>query len=784
MRAVAFALALLLLPSVAGAQRVLLRRPYAESYRLNYGFDHRGGGGCSDYACMGACYDGHTGNDFGTPFGTTVLAGADGRVIARNDGCADYGSYGNTCGGRCGNYVQLEHSDGSRTIYCHMRRGSLRVSVGDRVTCGQALGQSASSGSSTGPHLHLGWRASSSAASDDPFAGSCGGPTSIWVDQRGYREPVGTACRACTPRTEVCNGSDDDCDGRVDENGVAESCNGSDDDCDGRVDEHASAEACNGRDDDCDGVADEDDVCEVRLLHWAPSAYAPPTSTDVDGDGRADVCARGWGGVRCWLRDEAGWTSDWAPVPWGDTSGWDDVTNFATLRMGDVNGDGLADVCARSDHGVVCAVSTGSGFGEPTVWQAELTDEAGWNQPRRYTTLRLADVDGDGREDLCGRGAEGLDCWRSDGASFGARIEGPRWADASGWGAAKHYGTIRMADLDGDGRADVCARRVAGIRCHRSVRLDDGSDGFGPAIDADDLSDDAGFGERRYWSTIRLADVNADGRADLCARDAAGLFCKLGDGTGAFTERLDVAALSDDMGWDDESNFATLRVGDLDGDGADDLCLRANAGIRCYAFDGAGFQSIAGPAWADADGWDAPRFHQTIRVVDSDGDGLADVCARAAAGWRCHASVGGGFAETPVTLAEMTDEGDWDELRYWSTIQSASRTCSVSNEACNGTDDDCDGAIDEHATPEACNGLDDDCDGAIDEDGICPPDPTPDAGVPTSPDASPPGPGAAPGELMPVCSCRATGGARGPAALAWLALAWAWIRRRRRAAVR
>ncbi|MEZ4335514.1 MAG: VCBS repeat domain-containing M23 family metallopeptidase [Sandaracinaceae bacterium] len=772
MRALAIAALLSLIPAAAGAQRVLLRRPYAETYRLNYGFDHRSGSGCTDYACMGACYDGHTGSDFGTPLGTTVLAGADGRVIARNDGCANYGGLGNTCGGRCGNYVQLEHADGSRTIYCHMQNGSLRVGVGDRVTCGQPIGRSASSGNSTGPHLHLGWRASSSAASDDPFAGRCGGPTSLWVEQRAYREAPSTSCRACTPSAEVCNGTDDDCDGRVDENAVDETCNGADDDCDGRIDEHATAESCNGRDDDCDGVADEDDVCEVQLLHRAPAAYAPPSSTDVDGDGRADVCARGWGGVRCWLRGDAGWSGDLAPVPWGDESGWDDVTNFATIRMGDVDGDGRADLCARSNQGVLCARSLGDGFAAHSTWQAALTDEAGWDQPRRYTTLRLADVDGDGREDLCGRDAEGFDCWLSDGETFATRVEGPRWSDATGWGAAKHYGTIRMADLDGDGRADVCARRVAGIRCHLST-----GDGFGPAVDGDALSDDAGFGDRSHWSTMRLADVNADGRADLCARDAAGLFCMLGDGTGAFAERLEVAALADDTGWADESNYATLRVGDLDGDGADDLCLRANAGMRCYTFDGAGFQRVAGPAWADEDGWDAPRFHQTIRVVDVDGDGLADLCARAAAGWRCHASVGDGFAETPSLLDEMTDAGDWDQLRYWSTIQSASRTCRVGMERCNGLDDDCDGAIDEHATAERCDGLDDDCDGAVDEGGVCA-EPTSDAGVPDAPDAS--APGASPDTLTPVCTCRAVRPSGGPGGLLPLALGLLVLVRRSR----
>ncbi|MBI5486542.1 MAG: putative metal-binding motif-containing protein [Deltaproteobacteria bacterium] len=45
---------------------------------------------------------------------------------------------------------------------------------------------------------------------------------------------------------------------------------------------------------------------------------------------------------------------------------------------------------------------------------------------------------------------------------------------------------------------------------------------------------------------------------------------------------------------------------------------------------------------------------------------------------------------------------------------------SVEPEGCNGVDDDCDGATDEHVVArETCNGTDDDCDGVTDEDFEC-----------------------------------------------------------------
>ena len=81
-----------------------------------------------------------------------------------------------------------------------------------------------------------------------------------------------------------------------------------------------------------------------------------------------------------------------------------------------------------------------------------------------HGTLRFGDVDGDGRADVCARSALGVDCWPSEGDRFGARILGPRWSDSDGWDALPTWSTIRLADANGDGRADVCARTPEGFR--------------------------------------------------------------------------------------------------------------------------------------------------------------------------------------------------------------------------------------------------------------------------------------------------------------------------------
>ena len=183
------------------AEAVKFRRPYHSAIKLGHGFDNNyGAAGCKDWACGGTCYHTHSGSDFPMGTGSAVVAPAPGKVITVSQGCANTGYLGNPCGGKCGNHVKLQHSDGSTTIFCHMKNGAMTVKNGDQVSCGQKLGESASSGSSTGPHLHFGWKPPGGSYTD-PFKGSCSSP-SAWVNQGAYPGLPSTTCEVvcqCTP---------------------------------------------------------------------------------------------------------------------------------------------------------------------------------------------------------------------------------------------------------------------------------------------------------------------------------------------------------------------------------------------------------------------------------------------------------------------------------------------------------------------------------------------------------------------------------------------------------
>ena len=57
-------------------------------------------------------------------------------------------------GGDPGNHVVIDHGHGEFSMIAHMRAGSVRVALGDRVQQGDPLGLLGSSGDTVTPHVH------------------------------------------------------------------------------------------------------------------------------------------------------------------------------------------------------------------------------------------------------------------------------------------------------------------------------------------------------------------------------------------------------------------------------------------------------------------------------------------------------------------------------------------------------------------------------------------------------------------------------------------------------
>jgi murein DD-endopeptidase MepM/ murein hydrolase activator NlpD len=98
----------------------------------------------------------HSGIDISAPFGTTVMAAADGVVVAVGHTSVGYG-----------NYVVIGHGSGIMTLYGHLLETN--VEVGHSVKRGQRIGLEGSTGWSTGAHVHVELRVNDAVVDPMPY---------------------------------------------------------------------------------------------------------------------------------------------------------------------------------------------------------------------------------------------------------------------------------------------------------------------------------------------------------------------------------------------------------------------------------------------------------------------------------------------------------------------------------------------------------------------------------------------------------------------------------------
>lgn len=158
------------------------------------------GPGGADYTCGPLANDGHKGTDFALPSlaamarGVDVTAAAPGTVRNIREGMPDIAVSDpdalGLAGRDCGNGVAISHGAGWETQYCHLKRGTVAVTPGQRVTTTTVLGEVGLSGATSYPHIHLSVRKDGEVV--DPFNPdgriSCGTKAGriLWADPIPY----------------------------------------------------------------------------------------------------------------------------------------------------------------------------------------------------------------------------------------------------------------------------------------------------------------------------------------------------------------------------------------------------------------------------------------------------------------------------------------------------------------------------------------------------------------------------------------------------------------------
>ncbi len=318
---------------------------------------------------------------------------------------------------------------------------------------------------------------------------------------------------------------------------------------------------------------------------WSSNDTYPRELADVNGDTRADIVAFSSAGVGESLATGNG---DFMPPTFElaafgvEAGGWSSDNTYPRV-LADVNGDDKADIVAFSSAGVYESLATGNGdFMAPTFELAAFgVNAGGWSSDNTYPRV-LADVNGDGRADIVAFSSAGVYESLATGngdfmpptfelAAFGT--------SAGGWSSNDTYPRT-LADVDGDGMADIVGFSSAGVYVSRAT----GSGHFGaPTFELAAFGAGAGAGgwtsDDLYPRT--LADVNTDGRADIVGFGSAGVYVSLATGGGHFAAPAftDTAFGVGAGGWSSYNTYPR-QLADVNADGKADVVGFGYGGVH------------------------------------------------------------------------------------------------------------------------------------------------------------------------------------------------------------
>src|SRR6185295_1079634 len=179
-------------------------------------------------------------------------------------------------------------------------------------------------------------------------------------------------------------------------------------------------------------------------------------------------------------------------------------------------------------------------------------------------------------------------------------------------GIARSGRAVRMGRLAG--AASLCAIEAGGLMC--AAVAADGS--VAAAVRLDDAAAPLAIAP----DSLVIGDVDGDGVADACGRDAGGVSCAMANG-GYRSERW-TSALAVGSGAADLATSRSLAIASEGG--AAEICGLAEAGVVCVA-RGAAVAGDVRSAWPDRSA--------ALWIGSLDGDGQIDWCAAMPGGPAC-----------------------------------------------------------------------------------------------------------------------------------------------------
>ncbi|OYQ43400.1 hypothetical protein CHU94_00135 [Rhodoferax sp. TH121] len=390
---------------------------------------------------------------------------------------------------------------------------------------------------------------------------------------------------------------------------------------------------------------------------WSDNNTLPRQLVDVNGDGLPDVVGFNATGVQVALNTGSGFSAPtaWLNAQFGTSQGWTD-NNVMPRQLVDVNGDGRPDIVGFNASGVQVALNTGSGFAAPTTWiQNQFGKDQGWTN-NTDNPRQLVDINNDGLPDIVGFAGNGVSVALNTGSGFETASSTPANYSCSG-------GRTLIGSACG-----VPANPVMGCPANMFTSQYDGGD-----IDCAYVL--AGNAPHYPPIVVGYSCTSAMGslQGSSCTipanyscptgYTASGSNCTLNAAGGTASAGWSLAQFGVAQGWTD-SKLHPRQIVDINGDGLPDIVGFGPSGVMVSINTGSTFQTpsnwisnfgVSAGAWTDSN-------TQPRQIADVNGDGLPDVVGFGPNGVMVALNKGDGFATPTNWIANFgTAAGGWSD---------------------------------------------------------------------------------------------------------------------------
>jgi len=320
---------------------------------------------------------------------------------------------------------------------------------------------------------------------------------------------------------------------------------------------------------------------------------------------------------------------DWSVTPFPSSQGWFSTNFNQRIWAGDMNGNGRDDIVAVADNGQV-HFSLSNGDGTYTHRRissgVHFPVSQGWFSTEFRNRVFTADVTGNGYVDIVGISNDGeafVFRNRGDGSNsfLPLRRSNVNFPNSAGWFSRNYAQRVWMADINGDGRDDIVAIDYTG-RVHFALSNGDGTFGVRRiASTGTNFSNAHGWFNATSRNRVFPADVTGNGFVDFVGISGDGeafVFRNRGDGSNSFQPLLrsdvDFRTSAD---WFSTAHNQRIWMADVNGNGRDDIVAIANDGSVHYALSNGngtfGRRRIStGTLFTTVNGWFSTAYRERV----------------------------------------------------------------------------------------------------------------------------------------------------------------------------